>query len=150
MATTDKIIFEAPVPIAQELSTATQEYLTDLLMRGLREARIERALARYRLEGISFAASAQAAGVSQAELARQASFVISSHHTMLRCCLKRCDDSNWHASAHYPLASCQTRRNPPGIGVLIHLDRTIDCTFRALLFDGGGPASHGLAPDSGS
>jgi predicted HTH domain antitoxin len=72
MATTDKIIFEVPVPVAQELSTATQEYLTDLLMRGLREARIERALARYRLGGISFAASAQAAGVSQAELARQA------------------------------------------------------------------------------
>ena len=72
MTTTDKIVFEVPVPIAQELSTATQEYLADLLMRGLRETRIERALARYRLGGISFAASAQAAGVSQAELARQA------------------------------------------------------------------------------
>ena len=72
MVTTDKIVLEVPATVAQELATATQDFLAEILQRGLRETRIERALARYRLGGMSFAATAEAAGVSQAELARQA------------------------------------------------------------------------------
>ena len=72
MVTTDKIVLEVPATMAQELATATQDFLAEILQRGLRETRIERALARYRLGGMSFAATAEAAGVSQAELARQA------------------------------------------------------------------------------
>lgn len=44
----------------------------DLLERGLRELKIERALERYVDGGISFAAAAQQAGVSRSELARRA------------------------------------------------------------------------------
>jgi predicted HTH domain antitoxin len=72
MAATDKIVLEVPETMAQELATATQDFLAEILQRGLRETRIERALSRYRLGGISFAATAEAAGVSQAELARHA------------------------------------------------------------------------------
>ena len=68
MATTDKIVLEVSETMAQELATATQDFLAEVLQRGLREKRIERALARYRLGGMSFAATAEVAGVSQAEL----------------------------------------------------------------------------------
>ena len=72
MATTDKIVLEVPETMAQEWAIVTQDFLAEILQRGLRETRIERALARYRLGGMSFAATAEAAGGSQAELARQA------------------------------------------------------------------------------
>ena len=58
--------------LAQELGTATQEFLAEILERGLREMRIERALERYALGGMSLGAAARQAGVSQPELARQA------------------------------------------------------------------------------
>lgn len=61
-----------PVPLAHELGEATQEFLADLLARGLREVKIERALERYAQGGISFGAAAHQAGVSQSELARHA------------------------------------------------------------------------------
>jgi len=59
-------------PPAQELSTASQEFLVDILERGLRELKIERALEQYSQGRISFGATAQQAGVTQSELARHA------------------------------------------------------------------------------
>lgn len=69
---TDKIILEVPSALAEELAAASQDFLIELLERGLRESRIERALERYKQGGISFAAAAQLAGVPRSELARQA------------------------------------------------------------------------------
>lgn len=57
-----------PSSLAEELASATQE----LLERGLREMRIERALERYSRGGMSFGAAAREAGISQSELAGQA------------------------------------------------------------------------------
>jgi hypothetical protein len=59
-----------PAPLADELGSATQEFLADLLERGLREVKVERALERYARGGMSFGAAAQQAGVSQTDLAR--------------------------------------------------------------------------------
>ncbi len=70
--TDESVTLSLPVSLAQELGEATQEFLADLLARGLRELRIERALERYARGGISFGAAAQEAGVSQGELARHA------------------------------------------------------------------------------
>ena len=68
---TGKITLDVPSPLAEELTAASQDFLIELLERGLRESRIERALERYKVGGVSFAA-AQLAGVSRSELARQA------------------------------------------------------------------------------
>ena len=59
-----------PAPPAHELGSATQELLADLLARGLREVKVERALERYARGGMSFGAAAQQAGVSQTDLSR--------------------------------------------------------------------------------
>ena len=72
MTDTAKIVFEVPLPLANELATATQEFLASLLQRGLRDERIERVLARYQQGEMSFGAAAEAASVSRSELARQA------------------------------------------------------------------------------
>lgn len=72
MAQSEKLTVEVPAALAEELAAAGQELLTDLLQRGLRDLRIEHALDRYREGGVSFAAAAEQAGVSQPELARQA------------------------------------------------------------------------------
>lgn len=69
---TDKITLEVPSALAEELAAASQDFLIELLERGLRESRIERALERYKQGGLSFAAAAQLAGVPRSELARQA------------------------------------------------------------------------------
>lgn len=69
---TGKITLEVPASLAEDLADATQDFLVELLERGLRQSRIERALERYKQGGISFAAAAQLAGVSHSELARQA------------------------------------------------------------------------------
>jgi predicted HTH domain antitoxin len=61
-----------PDSLAQELGSASQEFLVEVLERGLRELKIERALKRYARGGISFSAAAHQAGVSQSELARHA------------------------------------------------------------------------------
>lgn len=58
--------------LARELDSVGEGLLIDLLERGLREFKIERALDRYAQGGITFAAAAQQAGVSQSELARRA------------------------------------------------------------------------------
>ena len=59
-------------PLARELGSATQDFLADLLARGLREVKVERALDRYAQGGMSFGAAAQQAGISQGDLARYA------------------------------------------------------------------------------
>jgi predicted HTH domain antitoxin len=61
-----------PESLARELGAASQDFVAELLERGLREVRIERALERYARGGMSFSAAAHEAGVSQSELARQA------------------------------------------------------------------------------
>lgn len=69
---TDTITLKLPGNLAQELSAAGENFLIQILERGLRDLRIERALEQYSQGGISFGAAAQQAGVSKAELARQA------------------------------------------------------------------------------
>ena len=61
-----------PPALAQELDTTTQEFLIDILERGLRALKIERVLDRYAQGGMSLGAAAHQAGVSQSELARHA------------------------------------------------------------------------------
>jgi hypothetical protein len=67
---TEVLTIELPASLAQELSTASQQFLIEILKRGLRELKIEQALAQYSRGGTSFGAAAQQAGVSQSELAR--------------------------------------------------------------------------------
>ena len=61
-----------PDPSARELRSANQELLVELLERGLREMKIDRALDLYSREGLSFGAAAERAGVSRSDLARHA------------------------------------------------------------------------------
>ncbi len=69
---TRALTLTVPASLAQELDSASQEFLVEILERGLRELRIERALERYARGGISFGAAARQAGISESELARQA------------------------------------------------------------------------------
>lgn len=69
---TEALTLDVPASLARELDSANQEFLVEILERGLRELKIERALERYARGGISFGAAAQQAGVSQSELARHA------------------------------------------------------------------------------
>ena len=69
---TKALTLTIPVTLAQELDSANQEFLIEILERGLRELKIERALSRYARGGISFGAAAHQVGVSQSELAQHA------------------------------------------------------------------------------
>jgi predicted HTH domain antitoxin len=66
------LTLQLPELLAEELRSAHQDFLLEILERGLRELRIERALALYARSGMTFGAAAEQAGVSQGELARQA------------------------------------------------------------------------------
>ena len=68
--TADSLTLSLPAPLAHELGSATQDFLADLLARGLREVKVKRALERYARGGMSFGAAAQQAGVSQTDLSR--------------------------------------------------------------------------------
>lgn len=68
----ETVTLTLPVPLARELGSATQDFLAELIERGLREVRVERALERYGRGGMSFGAAAQQAGVTQSELSRYA------------------------------------------------------------------------------
>ena len=68
--TGDTLTLSLPAPLAHELGSATQDFLADLLARGLREVKVERALELYARDGMSFGAAAQQAGVSQTDLSR--------------------------------------------------------------------------------
>jgi predicted HTH domain antitoxin len=61
-----------PIALAREFESLNQDFLIELLERGLREMKIDRALNLYRRGGISFGAAAERAGISQSELARHA------------------------------------------------------------------------------
>ncbi len=66
------IVLTIPDALGKELDAASEEFLTEILERGLRESRIERALERHAQGGISFGAAVHQAAVSQADLARYA------------------------------------------------------------------------------
>jgi len=61
-----------PNSLAHEFESLSQDFLLELLERGLREMKIDRALSLYRRGGMSFGAAAERAGISQSELARHA------------------------------------------------------------------------------
>jgi hypothetical protein len=56
----ETVTLPLPAPLADELGSATQEFLADLLERGLPEVRVERALERYAHGGMSFGAAVRA------------------------------------------------------------------------------------------
>ena len=66
----ETIILNLPTSLAQELSEVNQDFVLNILARGLRQFKIERALEQYSQGGISFGATAQLAELSQADLAR--------------------------------------------------------------------------------
>ena len=68
----EALTITVPPALAKELDTTTQEFLVELLERGLRALRIERVLDRYAQGGMSLGAAAYQAGVSQSELAHHA------------------------------------------------------------------------------
>jgi hypothetical protein len=61
-----------PVELAHELDAANQEFLFEVLERGLRSVKIDRVLERYARGGMSFGAAAHWAGVTEADLVRHA------------------------------------------------------------------------------
>jgi predicted HTH domain antitoxin len=61
-----------PDALARELRSANQDLLLEVLERGLREMKIDRALNLYNRGGLSFGAAAERAGVSRSDLARHA------------------------------------------------------------------------------
>ncbi len=69
---TEVCTLNIPDSLARELETANQDFLIELLERGLQALKIERALEQYARGGISFGAAAHQAGVSQSDLARHA------------------------------------------------------------------------------
>ena len=69
---TESVTLAVPDSLARELDSVGEGLWIDLLERGLREFKIEQALARYARGGISFGAAARQAGVSRSEFARQA------------------------------------------------------------------------------
>ena len=68
----ESVTLKLPASLAQELNAANQSFVVDILERGLRELKIDRALEQYRQGKMSFGATAQQAGVTQSELARYA------------------------------------------------------------------------------
>lgn len=69
---TEALTLTIPDSLARELDSVGEGLLVDLLERGLRQFKIDKALERYSRGGISFGAAARQAGVSRSELARQA------------------------------------------------------------------------------
>lgn len=66
----ETITLNVPTTLAKELSVVSQTFLLDILERGLRDYKIERALEQYLGGKMSFGAAAQQAGVSQTVLAQ--------------------------------------------------------------------------------
>lgn len=63
-----------PVPdrLAQELTSASQDFIAEMIELGLRTRRIEQALAQYARGHMTLGAAAQLAGVSDGDMARHA------------------------------------------------------------------------------
>lgn len=68
----ETVTLKLPASLARELSAASQEFLADIVERGLRELKTESALEQYSQGKTSFGATARQAGLSQSELARYA------------------------------------------------------------------------------
>ena len=68
----ETITLNLPASLARELSEVNQEFVLDILARGLQQFKIEHALEQYGQGDISFAAAARLADMSQATLARHA------------------------------------------------------------------------------
>ena len=68
----ETLTLKIPEALAKELGTASQDFVVELLQRGLRDVKIERALRRYTGGGMSFSAAARMAGIHQSDLARHA------------------------------------------------------------------------------
>lgn len=68
----ESVTLTLPPALTAEFPTLNQEFLLDLLERGLKQLKIERALTRYAQGRISFGAAADLAGISQSDLSRQA------------------------------------------------------------------------------
>lgn len=66
------LTLQLPEILAEKLQSASQDFLLEVLERGLRELKIERALDLYARGGYTFGAAAEYAGVHQSELARHA------------------------------------------------------------------------------
>jgi hypothetical protein len=69
---TETLTLTLPSSPVEELGSATEEFLAELLERGLREMRIDRVLERYTRGGMSFDTAVHEARIAQSELARQA------------------------------------------------------------------------------
>jgi hypothetical protein len=69
---TESLTLNIPPSLAQELKSASEEFLIHALERGLQVLRVERALEKYARGDISFGAAAYQAKVPQSELARHA------------------------------------------------------------------------------
>ncbi len=69
---TEALTLTVPASLAQELEQASQEFIVEILERGLQQIKIEHALDQYARGGISFGAAAHQAGVSQSDLSRYA------------------------------------------------------------------------------
>jgi len=69
---TETLTLQIPTLLAEELSTASKTFLVNILERGLKEFKMERALEQYNRGGMSFGAAAQKAKVSQSDLASYA------------------------------------------------------------------------------
>lgn len=61
-----------PSELAREYEDLQQDFLLELLERGLREFKIDRVLKLYAGGRLSFGAAAERAGISQSDLARHA------------------------------------------------------------------------------
>lgn len=69
---TRSLTLSVPSALARELESLNRDFLVEILRRGLRQWRVEKALERYAAGEMSFGAAASQAGLSQPELARQA------------------------------------------------------------------------------
>lgn len=67
--TTATFVLEVPQEFAADLATLGKVAVTEILMRGMRDWKMEHALRRYALGGMSFQTAAEEAGVSASELA---------------------------------------------------------------------------------
>lgn len=70
--TAQTLTMKLPEKLVKELDIANQEFLVEVLERGLQAIKIDRALERYMRGDMSFGAAAQWAGITQADLARHA------------------------------------------------------------------------------
>jgi hypothetical protein len=69
---TKALTLTVPDSLAQELDSTSQEFLVEVLERGLCDLKIERILKQYARGELTSSAAAHQVGVSQSELARHA------------------------------------------------------------------------------